>query len=128
MSEVSDIAKKIYELRNQKDNLSDSLKDLQSKLDQAENELVEALQHSGLSRVDVDGVGSFTLAVRKFFKVVDREALHHFLQENDSTDILSVNHNTLNAYIKEQKSKNGEDFEIPGTSFIAETQIRMRRA
>src|SRR5689334_4590203 len=112
MSDVTELAKKFHELRLKKDDLKDALSTLQKELDQVETSLVEDLQQSGMSRVDLDDIGSFSLATRSFYKVEDREKLFQFLQERDSTDLLSVNHNTLNGYVKSLKESEGDDFEV----------------
>lgn len=127
MSDVTELAKKFHELRLKKDDLKDALSTLQKELDQVETSLVEDLQQSGMSRVDLDDIGSFSLATRSFYKVEDREKLFQFLQERDSTDLLSVNHNTLNGYVKSLKESEGDDFEVPGVTATSEVSIRMRK-
>lgn len=129
---LKDLAEEFYNLRNQKDELNEQLKELQKKLDHVEENLLEELGHEGLNRIDLDGIGSFQIASRKYFKIQDRDALIEFLHEQGDSDILSVNHNTLNAYAKEvleRKSAQGvEDFEIPGVSYVTASQIRLRKA
>lgn len=128
MSEITKIAQKLHTLRQKKEEIQDTLKLVQKELDQVESELISDLQQAGLNRVDVDGIGSFSLATRRFYKITDREAIYQFLVDRDSTDLLTVNHQTLNAYIKELKNQEGEDFDVPGVDFTSDVQIRVRKA
>lgn len=125
---ISKLAQRYYELRQKKENIQDTLKDVQKELDQAESELVSDLQQAGLNRVDLDGIGSFSLHTRQFYKIVDREAIYQFLVDRDNTDILTVNHQTLNGYVKELKEQEGEGFEIPGVSHTSDISIRLRKS
>jgi hypothetical protein len=123
---ITDLAKKYYELRGKKDAINANLKDLNKKITDLEKEMVDDLHQLGLDRVDVKDVGSFTIYTRSFHKVVDREEFIEHLRQNDDEDILSVNHNTLNAYIKDWKSKH-ESQEVPGVDFATKAGIRMKK-
>lgn len=129
---LKDLAENFYKLRTQKEELAEQLKDVQGRLDLAEENLIEELGHEGMNRVDLDGMGSFQIATRKFFKIQNRDELIEFLHEQGDADILSVNHNTLNAYAKEmleRKAAQGEsDFDIPGVTYTTTSQIRLRKA
>jgi len=131
MAGLSDTARKFYELRKQKTELNNTLKDIQKKLDKAEEELIEELSHEGLSRVDLQGEASFYITNRKFYTIGDRDALMDFLHEQGDTDLLTVQHQTLNAYAKEMQTRKeaaGEDdFELPGVNYVTKTQIRVRK-
>ena len=131
MAGLSDSARKFYELKKEKSELTNALKEIQKKLNKAEEELIEELSHEGLSRVDLQGEASFHITNRKFYKMSDREALMDFLHEQGDTDLLTVQHQTLNAYAKEiqaRKEAAGEtDFELPGVDFVTKTQIRVRK-
>ena len=128
MSDITKIAQKLYSLRQKKEDIQDTLKLVQKELDQIESELISDLQQAGINRVDVEGCGSFSLATRRFYKITDREAIYQFLLERDNTDLLTVNHQTLNAYVKELKNQEGDDFKVPGVDFTSEVQIRVRKA
>jgi hypothetical protein len=132
MASLAELANQLFELRSEKSRLAAEGKDVQKKLDEVEAEMLEEMCQEGMSRLDIQGTGSFFMATRKFYKIADRELLMDFIHEQDDTDILTVQHQTLNAYAKEmqeRKEAQGEsDFEIPGVSFITKTQIRVRKA
>jgi hypothetical protein len=132
MASLAELANQLFELRSEKSRLAAEGKDVQKKLDEVEAEMLEEMCQEGMSRLDIQGTGSFFMATRIFYKIADRELLMDFIHEQDDTDILTVQHQTLNAYAKEmqeRKEAQGEsDFEIPGVSFITKTQIRVRKA
>lgn len=132
MASLSDLATKLYELREKKTDLNNQVKDVQSELDAVEQELLEEMSHEGMSRLDLADVGSFHIATRRFYKINDRDALIDFLHDQGDVDLLTVNHHTLNAYAKEmydRKEQEGiEDFEMPGVDFITKTQVRVRKS
>lgn len=135
MARLVDLAAKLTELRDQKTNLTTQLKEIQKKLDEAEQEMLDYLIEQGMDRVDVAGKGTFSIATKRFFKIADRDAFLDFLHEQGDTDLLTVQHQTLNAYAKELfakkeaegKSEDDEDFGIPGLEFITKTEIRVRK-
>jgi len=132
MASLSDLASKVHELRERKAEVKNSLNDVQGELDTAEEELLEEMMHEGMQRLDLQSIGSFHIATRKFYKIADREALIDFIHDQGDVDLLTVNHHTLNAYAKEmyaRKEQEGiEDFEMPGIDFTTKTQIRVRKA
>lgn len=89
------------------------------------------MAHEELQRVDLAGKASFHIANKRFFKIANRDELLDFLHQNGDEDIITVNHNTLNAYAKEmleRKEAEGiDDFQIPGVSFISKPEIRVRK-
>jgi hypothetical protein len=132
MASLSDLANKLYEIRERKTALNTSLKEVQVELDAAEAELLEEMMHEGMNRLDISGKGSFHIANRKFFKIEDREAFVDFIHEQGDVDLLTVNHQTLNAYAKEtyarKEAEGDEDFNMPGIGYTTRTQIRVRKA
>lgn len=131
MARLVDLATKLTELREKKNSLQTELKGVQEKLDQAEEEMLDHLLQEGLDRVDVAGKGCFFIANKKFFKIADREAFLDFLHEQGDTDLLTVQHQTLNAYAKEIYSKKEAegvgDYVMPGVEFITKTEIRVKK-
>jgi len=131
MASLSELATKLYELRERKTEINNTLKEVQRDLDVAEQELLEEMMHEGMNRLDIQDKGSFHIANRKFFKISDREALIDFIHEQGDVDLLTVNHQTLNAYAKEMYSRKeaegDEDFNMPGIDYITKTQIRVRK-
>jgi Tfp pilus assembly major pilin PilA len=132
MSSLSDIATKLYELRERKAEVNNTLKDIQSELNSTEEELLEEMGHEGMTRLDLADCGSFHIATRKFYKIADRELLMDFIHEEGDVDLLTVNHHTLNAYAKEMYARKEQegvaDFNMPGIEFTTKTQIRVRKA
>jgi len=124
---LSKLAEEFYRLRSEKDTVEDHLKIIDTQLKSLEEQMVEAFGEQGLNRIDLADKGSFTLTSRTFYSASDRQALLAFLHEQDATDLLSVNHNTLNGYVKELKERNGEDFEVPGVKSFTKSAIRLTR-
>jgi len=131
-SRITQLAKEIFDLRAQESELNEQAKNLKKKLDVLEEELITEMTHEELQRVDLAGKASFHIATKKFFKIANRDDLLVFLHENGDEDLLTVNHQTLNAYAKEmleRKEAEGiSDFEIPGVSFVQKPGIRVRKA
>lgn len=130
-SKITQLAKEIFDLRSQESELSEQLKNLKKKLDGVEENLITEMTHEELQRVDLAGKASFHIANKKFFKIANRDELIQFLHDNGDEDLLTVNHQTLNAYAKEmleRKEAEGiSDFEMPGVSFIQKPEIRVRK-
>jgi len=131
MSKLTDLAAKFYELRQEKDSLTFTLKEVSKKLDTIENEMLEEMGHEGLCRLDVKGKGSFFTSSRKFYKIIDRDAFMDFIHDQGDTDLLSVQHNTLNAYADEiytrKVAEGNKNFVLPGVEFFEKVKIRMRK-
>lgn len=135
MPRLVDLATKISDLRDKKGNLTAQLKEVSQQLEVAEQEMLDYLIEEGMDRVDVAGKGTFFISNKRFFKIADREAFLDFLHEQGDTDLLTVQHQTLNAYAKEilakkeaeGKSADDEDFNIPGLEFITKTEIRVKK-
>lgn len=132
MSNLSELAARLYDLRERKAEINLQLKEVQTELDSIEADLLEEMTHEGLSRLDLQDKGSFHIANRKFYKISDREALIDFIHDQGDIDLLTVNHQTLNAYAKEtyaRKEAEGEEaFEMPGVDYFTKTQIRVKKA
>lgn len=131
MAKLSDLANQLSELRAEKSDLKKKLKDIESRLSLVEEEMIEEMSHTGLSRMDVPGKGSFTISTRRFFRISDRDALVAFLHEQGDEDLMTVQHQTLNAYVNdlvERKEEAGElNFTVPGVVSTEKTQIRVRK-
>jgi len=128
---LADVASKLYEKKQEIEELKTRLKDLSSQYDELEAELLEEMLHIGANRLDFDGMGSFSISTRKFYKIQDKDALLEYLHDQGDDDILTVQHQTLNAYIKEKISQaeeqGDEDFLVPGTEFTTKSKISIRR-
>ena len=128
---LTQLAKEIYDLRTEESTYSEKVKALKKKLDGLEDQLITEMNHEEMNRFDWAGKASFHISSRKFFKIENRDDLIAFLQENGDEDLLTVNHQTLNAYAKEmleRKEAEGiSDFELPGVSFIQKPEIRVKK-
>ena len=131
MAKLSDLANQFHALRLEKDSLGVTLKEVQKKLDAVERDLLEEMGHEGLNRLDLKGKGSFFITSRKFFKIADKDSFIDFIHEQGDTDLLTVQHQTLNSYAKElyaRKNAEGtDDFLIPGVVFTEKTTIKMKK-
>jgi len=131
MSSIADIARKMSEFKANIDELNAQVKNNKEQYTALEEELIEELGHVGINRFDLQGVGSFHIHTRKFYKLSDRDSFKEFLHDQGDEDILTVPHQTLNAYIKEkisQAEERGDDvFDVPGTEFTTKSSIRLRK-
>ena len=125
---LSQLAEEFYTLRNKKEEIQSSLEEVNKQIESVEKALLEELGEQGLNRIDLPDKGSFSIFTRKFFSTEDKEALLSFLREQDAEDLLSVNHQTLNAYVNELKTRYGDDFVVPGVREASKSQIRMHRS
>jgi hypothetical protein len=129
---LSDLANQLYELREKKSELKAETNSVEKEIAVIEAEMLEEMAHEGLQRFDIKGTASFYIATRKFYKISDRESLIDFIHDQGDTDLLTVQHQTLNGYAKEmyaRKEAEGDaDFEMPGVSFTTKTQVRVRKS
>jgi len=129
---LSDLAIQLFDLREKKSELKADINDIQKEMDQLEVEMLEEMSHEGLQRFDIAGTASFYIATRKFYKLSDRETLIDFIHDQGDTDLLTVQHQTLNAYAKEiyarKEAEGDKKFVMPGVSFTSKTQIRVRKS
>jgi len=130
MASISEVATKYHEIRQEKLRLDSDLREVKQRLQQAENELLDEFSHAGLSRVDLPDKGSFFIANRRFYKISNKDSFMSFIRQNGDTDLLTVQHQTLNAYAKEKyesaEQVGNNEFDIPGLSYITKTNIRVR--
>ncbi len=132
MASLSELANKLYDLRERRAEIKAQEKEVATELAAVEEELLEEMMHEEMSRLDISGRASFHIATRRFFKIADREALVDFLHEQGDVDLLTVNHQTLNAYAKEtfarKEAEGVDDFDMPGVEYTTKTQIRVKKA
>lgn len=132
MGSLSTLANKLYELRDEKSELNNKLSELKKEIKTIEAEMLEELSQEGMNRVDLEGKASFFVATRKFYRIDDRDQFMQFLEDQGDDDILTVQHQTLNAYAKEIASRKAaegtEEFEIPGLVYHSQSQIKIRKA
>ena len=129
---ISDTANKLLDLKREKSSLKTKLSEVEKEFKQLEASLLEEMATMGVNRLDIDGKASFYMATRKFYKISDRDALLDFLYKVGDTDLLTVQHQTLNAYAKEmaerQEGQGNSDYVIPGVDYTSKTQIRIRNS
>lgn len=129
---MSELASKLFDLREKKSEIKSTLSEVEKELNSVEAELLEEMVQEGMNRIDLQDKAAFNIATRKFFKISDREALIDFLHEQGDVDLLTVNHQTLNAYAKEvlarKEAEGDEDYNIPGVGYTTKTQIRVTKA
>lgn len=126
-----DHAKQMYELKAKKEELQAFLSEVEKKLQAVEKEMIDTLQQEGMTRVDVEGLGSFSLSVRRFYSIENRQELIDYLHQTGNEDLLTVNHQTLQAYADELKkrelAKGNSEFMVPGTREAIKTRISLRK-
>ncbi|RJR13782.1 hypothetical protein C4588_00660 [Candidatus Parcubacteria bacterium] len=130
-NQLTTLAKEIYSLRQEEDELTEKLKALKKKLDGLEAQLMTEMLNEELSKFDLAGKASFSISTRRFFKIENKDELKDYLHENGHEDLLTVPHQTLNAYAKdlfERKEAAGiSDFKLPGVEYVEKSAIRLRK-
>ena len=126
LDEMNALAEKIAKLRNEEDMASSVKKEISSKLEEAENAMVLALQEADLKSYR-SPAGLCTVTFRNSVKTPktpeDTQAFYAFLKEKGYYDaLISVNSQKLNGFYKEQfelaKERGDDDFSIPGLNEV----------
>ena len=122
LEQMNAIAEQIAKLRSEEEMASQVKKEITSKLELAENEMILALQEADLKSYR-SPAGLCTVTFRNSVKTPktpeEKEAFYSFLKAKGYyDDLVSVNSQKLNGFYKEQfelaKERGEDDFEIPG--------------
>jgi hypothetical protein len=129
--ELPELAQKMKDQKTKIDELNFQVKAEKAIMSSLEEDMLEQLSHLGVSRLDMENIGTFYIHTRKFYKIEDKDALFEFISDQNDDDILTVQHQTLNAYVKEKvlqaEERGDEEFAVPGTTYHATNSVRIRK-
>lgn len=105
-----------------------------AKFEEARTKVLSMLQAAGKTKYYVEGIGTVSMAMKYSVKVpqdpnAKMEMLSYFLALGQDVypGLLTVNHQTLNSYVK-QKSEEDPEFRLPGIGERKEEpELRFRR-
>ena len=129
MTSLSDMAKELRDLKDQKSDLEDSLKAVNKSIrDLAEKRIPEEMENKDIDKYTVDGIGTVYTQVEVYSNVLkeDRERWHEWLRESGNEDMITnqVNPQTQKAFIKERLA-NGLDYpEFVNVTMIETARLR----
>ena len=112
MTSIADYAKELYDLRAEKDQLEDRLKELNHRKNELERDLIPSMMDDlEQDKVTITGIGTIYLRPDLFANYVkdDEEEVFKWLRENGHGDIIkpTIHYSTLRAWAKEQLENNG---------------------
>jgi DNA-binding protein YbaB len=128
MSYLKDLGDKFHQLKEEKDELESQLKEINTELASIERSMLDEMAQEGMLRVELQGKGTFGTFKRTFFQIENKEVFKNYLVEQEATDLLSVNHQTLNAYAKECKNRYGDEYLVPGLKQTSQTKLRFSKS
>lgn len=115
-------ADRYYQLRQEKESLTESLKSVQESLDQVEAQLVLLMENESLSSFKDDDIGTVSLREEVRASIESEEQLFNWLKENnlDSCVKQTIHSKTLAAMAKDYPS-------MPGIKTYYQTKISLRK-
>lgn len=118
---MKELHERFFALRNQKEQLTSQLKDIQEQLDQVEADLVLSMENTGLSQIKTDG-GTIYLRDEVYARVADPALAFSWLRNNGFADVIkeTCHARTLSSIVKD----NGE---VPGVEASFVTKCGYRR-
>jgi len=104
---ITELAKELYDVRAEKDQLEDRLKLLNSRKDELEKKIIpQLMEDSEQTKVTVVGVGTIYLKpeINCYVKKDVEQQFFEWLRANNQGDIIkeTVHHGTLKSWAKEQ--------------------------
>jgi hypothetical protein len=108
---LTDLVAEMDRLRSQLDELEDKRKPIQARYEHLRLVAIPtAMAEEDITSITVSGVGRCTLTGDMYVRVLDRPALHIWLQDtgNESLITETINAQTLKSFIKEQQKSGVE--------------------
>lgn len=84
--------RRIYELRDEKDELSEQVKEINKQIDELEWQVLQGMEENALDRMDCDR-GSATRNVKLYPKIADKDEFLAYVFESGKTEMLVANVN-----------------------------------
>ena len=121
MSDAANLVKSLIDLEDRKEHHEKEIKKYNEDIRSIKEKILEYLRVTEQDSLDITGVGKIFVKNIYSWKMPqgeDRERFINYLKEKKREDLLSVNHNTLNSYLKKELElahENQElDINIPG--------------
>lgn len=123
---MKELHERFFNLRNQKDQLKQQLKEVQEQLNGVESDLLINLENSGLTQIKSE-TGTIYIRDEIYAKIVDEDHAFAWLRSNHCADLIrqTVNLKQLSATMK-QHLENGQD-KFPGIEASIVSKIGYRR-
>lgn len=128
------VADRLHELRDAKEELEKSVKDINALIDETEQELITAMETAELDSFKRNG-HTYSLKVDTFAsaKAECKDELFKALRENNAGDLVQeqVNANSLRAFVKELKANNDDnipDWIADYINVYEKTKIAVRKS
>lgn len=127
-SRSTELAKKMYQLRNEKQLLEAQVKEKDAELDQIRLELTTIMTEVGIQKFALDGIGTFYLSTNIYPKLPNPEALIEWLDSNGKPEIAprKIHIPSLKELVEIRME---QDLPIPGPELLdmtPETSVRLR--
>lgn len=127
-SRTTDLAKRMYEVRKEKEALESQVKEKDAELDQIKSELTTLMTDIGIQKFALDGMGTFYLSTNIYPKLPNPEALIQWLDEAGRPDVAprKVHVPSLKELVELRMET---DQPIPGPELLdmtPETSVRLR--
>lgn len=122
MATRQELTHQFVSMREEKEVLNQSLKDLNKRLEEVEKQLVVCMENENLTSFREKMIGTVFLSETVHATVEDFEACYAWLKENNQEDIVkqTIHARTLAATVKDHG-------EIPGVKAHYQTKIGIRR-
>jgi len=127
-SRSTELAKHMYQLRMEKQELEAKVKEKDAELDQIKLELTNIMTEVGIQKFALDGIGTFYLSTNIYPKLPNPEALIEWLDANSRADIAprKVHVPSLKEFVEQRME---QDLPVPGPELLdmtPETSVRLR--
>lgn len=127
-SRATDLARKMYQLRKEKEALELQVKDKDAELDQIKMELTNIMVETEMQKFAIEGMGTFYLSTNIYPKLPNPEALIEWLDQVGRADVAprKVHVPSLKEFVEERMEK---DLPVPGPELLEmtpETSVRLR--
>ena len=110
MHELFQLADKLRQLRQEKDDHTAILKGINSDIDSVEFQLTEAMAQAECSNFTRNGKQFIMTSTTRWSPETDRkDELYAILKENGFDHLFTINHQTLGSFIKEQVNETADD-------------------
>ncbi len=104
VEKINEIAIKIADLKEKKKLLDEQSSGIEKELKLVQDDFLEILAEEGKPNWFVEGYGLFSPKKANYYKVKDAEALRKWLEAHDLANMLSVNSQTLRAWVNAKET------------------------
>lgn len=127
LKELNRLIEKLSVLKNKKQDISDELKETNEEIRVVEEAVSTVLVENNLDKF-ASPSGTAYHSVHLSTSITDKKVFHNWLKENGYyDDIVSVNSQTLKAFIKSLKTDDTVNPEVPGIEINDFVKLNFRR-